>query len=85
MDESILKNLDLSTEESRDIIELLARKRNVSNYERMTYEELLSNLKTPRKQKNNQQQQIISKNKEKIEIIRLVLKELGYKPLRDEF
>ena len=65
MDESILKNLDLSTEESRDIIKLLARKRNVSNYERMTDEELLSNLKkkTPKKQKNNQQQQIISKIK----------------------
>ena len=58
MDESILKNLDLSTEELRDIIELLARKRNVSNYERMTDEELLSNLKkTPQKQKNNKQQQ----------------------------
>ena len=52
MDESILKNLDLSTEESRDIIELLARKRNVSNYERMTDEELLSNLKnTPKNKK----------------------------------
>ena len=86
MDESILKNLDLSTEESRDIIELLARKRNVTNYERMTDEELLSNLKkTPKKQKNNQQQQIISKNKERIEIIRSELKELGYKLLRDEF
>ena len=86
MDESILKNLDLSTEESRDIIELLARKRNVSNYERMTDEELLSNLKkTLQKQKNNKQQQIISKNKERIEIIRSGLKELGYKLLRDEF
>ena len=86
MDESILKSLDLSIEESRDIIELLARKRNVSNYERMTNEELLSNLKeTPKKQKNNQQQQIISKNKHRIEIIRSELKELGYKLLRDEF
>ena len=86
MAESILKNLDLSTEESRDIIEFLARKRNVSNYERMTDEELLSTLeKTPKKQKNNQQQQIISKNKERIDIIRSELKELGYKPLRDEF
>ena len=86
MDESILKNLDLLTEESRDIIELLARKRNVSNYERMTDEELLSNLKkTPKNKKNNQQQQIISKNKERIEIIRSELKELGYKLLRDEF
>ena len=70
----------------RDIIELLARKTNVSNYERMTDEELLSNLKkTPKKQKNNQQQQIISKNKERIEIIRSELKELSYKLLRDEF
>ena len=86
MDESILKNLDLSTEESTDIIELLARKRNVSNYERMTDEELLSTLKkNPKKQKNNQQQQIMSKNKERIEIIRSELKELGYKLLRDEF
>ena len=86
MDESILKNLDLSTEESRDIMELLAKKRNVSNYERMTDEELLSTLKkTSQKQKNNKQQQIISKNKEIIEIIRSELKELGYKLLRDEF
>ena len=86
MDESILKNLDLSAEESRDIIELLARKRNVSHYERMTDEELLSTLKkNPQKPKNNQQQQIISKNKERIEIIRSELKELGYKLLRDEF
>ena len=86
MDESILKNFDLSTEELRDIIELLARKRNVSNYERMTDEELLSHLKkTPQKQKNNQQEQIISKIKERIEIIRSELKELGYKLLRDEF
>ena len=44
MDESILKNLDLSSEESRDIIEVLARKRNVSNYERMT-EKPLKNKK----------------------------------------
>ena len=52
----------------------------------MTDKELLSNLKkTPQKQKNNQQQQIISKNKERIEIIRSELKELSYKLLRDEF
>ena len=50
MAESILKNLDLSSEESRDIIKFLARKRNVSNYERVTDEELLSTLeKTPKK------------------------------------
>ena len=40
-----LKDLDLSLEESRDIIQFLARRRNVSNYERMTNEELLSTLK----------------------------------------
>ena len=85
MGESILKNLDLSSEESRDIIELLAKKRNVRNYERMTDEELLSTLEKTQKQKTNQQQQIISKNKERIEIIRPELKELGYKLLRDEF
>ena len=46
MMESInLKDLDLSSEESRDIIEFLARKRNVSDYERMKNEELLSTLK----------------------------------------
>ena len=39
------KDLNLSSEESRDIIEFLARRRNVSNYERMTNEELLSTLK----------------------------------------
>ena len=59
-----LKDLDLSSEESRDIIEFLARRRNVSNYERMTNEELLSTLKKTSflplqplklgKQKNNQ-------------------------------
>ena len=40
-----LKDLYLSLEESRNIIEFLARKRNVSNYECMTNEELLSTLK----------------------------------------
>ena len=62
MAESIsLKDVDLSLEESRDIIEFLARRRNVSNYECMTNEESLFTLKkTPQKQlklgkwKNNQ-------------------------------
>ena len=39
--------------------------------------------KNKTKSKNNQQQ-IISKNKERIEIIREELKDLGYKLLRDE-
>ena len=46
MAESVnLKNLDLSLEESRDLIEFLERKQNVSSYERMTNEELLPTLK----------------------------------------
>ena len=46
-----LKDLDLSLEESRDIIEFLAGRRNISNYEHMTNDELLSTLKkTPQKQ-----------------------------------
>ena len=40
-----LKDLDLSSEGSRDIIEFLARKRNINNYEYMANEELLSTLK----------------------------------------
>ena len=52
MAESInLKYLDLLLEESRDIIEFLARRRNFSNYERMTNEELLSTLKKIGKRK----------------------------------
>ena len=39
------KDLDFSLEESRDIIEFLARRRNLTNYEHMTNEELLSTLK----------------------------------------
>ena len=39
--------------------------------------------KNKKKSKNNQQQ-IVSKNKERIEIIREELKELGYKLLRDD-
>ena len=54
MAESInLNGLDLSLEESRDIIKLLARRRNVSDYERMTNEELLSFLKKKKTLKNN--------------------------------
>ena len=62
MAESILENLVLSSEESRDIIELLARKRNVSNYERMTDEELLSTLKK-KTLKNKKKVKITNSNK----------------------
>ena len=87
MAESILKNVDLSSKELRDTIELLARKRNVSNYEQMTDQNLINTLenKTQKQEKSkNNQQKIISKNKEKTEITRSELKELGYKLLRDE-
>ena len=40
-----LKDLNLSLEESRDIIEFLTRRRDVSNYDHVTNEELLSTLK----------------------------------------
>ena len=48
-----LKDLHLWLEESRDIIEFLARRRNVSNYEHMSNEELLSALKNPLKNNSN--------------------------------
>ena len=49
----------------------------------MTEEERLSKIEK-KPQKQNNQQQIISKNKERIEIISSELKELGYKLIRDE-
>ena len=55
-----INNLDLSLEKSRDIIEFLARKRNINNYEHMTNEELFILKKTPQnpprlgKRKSNQ-------------------------------
>ena len=75
MEDLKLKNLNLSLEESRDIIEFLTRKRNVSNYNRKSSNELLHALKEYRP-KNNQQQQVKSKNKERIDVIR---EELSYK------
>ena len=55
MENISLKNVNLSSEESRDIIEFLARKRNVNNYERMTNEELLSTLKKNAQKQNKKQ------------------------------
>ena len=82
-----IKNLSLSLEESRDIIEFLARKRNVNNYKRKSNDELLHALKESEKQeksKNNQQQQIKSKNKGRIDVTREELKELSYKLSKSE-
>ena len=87
MEDLKLKDLNLSLEESRYIIEFLARKRNVNNYKRKSNDELLHAFKEPDKQgksKNNQQQQIKSKNKERIEVIREQFKELAYKLSKSE-
>ena len=73
MEDLKLKDLNLSLEESRDIIEFLARKRGVSNYKRESKDELLSAIKEY-KSKSNQQQKIKSKNKERIDVIREELK-----------
>ena len=73
-----LTDLKLSEEESRDIIEFLARKRNIKNYKRKSNDKLLQAIK---ENKNNQQQ---SKNKERIDTIREELKDLSYKLSRSE-
>ena len=73
-----LADLKLSEEESRDIIEFLARKRNIKTYKRKSNDKLLQAIK---ENKNNQQQ---SKNKERIDIIREELKDLNYKRSRSE-
>ena len=73
-----LTDLNLSSEESRDIIEFLARKRNIKNYKRKSSNELLCAIK---ENKNNQQQ---SKNKKGIDIIREELQESSYKLSKSE-
>ena len=74
-----LEDLDLSLEESRDIIEFLARKRDVNNYRHKSNDELLSALKEYKKHGK-----IKSKNKERLEVIREELKELSYKLSKSE-
>ena len=68
-----LADLKLSKEDSRDIIELLARKRNIKNYKRKSNDKLLQAIK---ENKINKQQ---PKNKKRIDSIREDLKELSYK------
>ena len=81
-----LKDLSLSLEESRYIIEFIARKRNVNNYKRKSNDELLHALKESEKQEKskNNQQQIKSKNKEPTEVTREQFKELAYKLSKSE-
>ena len=45
MDNLNLKDLKLSKEDSRDIIELLARKRNIKNYKRKSNDKLFQAIK----------------------------------------
>ena len=73
MEDLNLKDLNLTLQESKDVIRFLTRKRGVNNYKRKSNDELLHALKESEKQeknKNNQQQQAKSKNQEKIEVIR---------------
>ena len=87
MEDLKLKDLNLSLVETRYIIEFLARKRNINNYKRKSNDELMHAFKESEKQektKNNQQQQIKSKNKERIEVIREQFKELPYKLSKSE-
>ena len=83
MEDIGLGGLNLSSEESRSIIEFLAKKRNINNYKRKSNNALLRAIKE-HKSKNNKQQEIKSKNKKKIGIIREELKELSYKFSKSE-
>ena len=78
-----IKDLNLSLEESRYIIEFLARKRGVNNYKHKSNDELLHAFKEY-KSKNNQQQKIKYKNKKRIDAITEELKELSYKLSKSE-
>ena len=74
-----LADLKLSKEDSKDIIELLARKKNTKKYKRKSNDKLLQAMK---ENKNNKQQH---KNKERIDNIREDLKDLRYKLSKDQF
>ena len=60
-----LGGLKLSQEESRDIIEFLAKKRNIEDYKSKLNNDLLQAIK-----ENIKQQKIKSKNEERIDTIR---------------
>ena len=73
-----LVDLKLSQEDSRDIIELLARKRNIKNYKCKSNNKLLQAIK----EKKTPKQQ--PKNKKRIDSIREDLKDLRYKLSKDK-
>ena len=73
-----LSDLNLSQEESREIIEFLAKKRNIKNYKRKSNNKLLKAIK---ENKINKQQ---PKHKKRIDNIREDLKDLSYKLSKDK-
>ena len=77
MDNLNLKDLKLSKEDSRDIIEHLARKRNIKNYKRKSNDKLLKAIKENKTLKQ-------PKNKKRIDSIREDLKNLSYKLSKSE-
>ena len=77
MDDLNLKDLKLSKEGSRDIIELLAKKRNIKNYKRKSNDKLLQAIKENKTPKQH-------KNKKRIDSIREDLKKLSYKLSKSE-
>ena len=72
-----LEHFYLSREESRDVIEFLAKKRKIKNYKRKSSDELL-NIK---ENKDNEQQ---PKNKKRMDIIREKFKDLSHNFFRIE-
>ena len=74
-----LADLNLSLEESRDIIEFLARKRGINDHKRKSDNELLRAVK-----ENKSQKQESTKNKKRIDTIREELKEISYKLPKSE-
>ena len=72
-----LKDLKLSKEDSRDIIELLAKKRNIKNYKRKSNDKLLKAIKENETPKQH-------KNKKRIDSIREYFKNLSYKLSKSE-
>ena len=73
-----LNDLKLSKEDSKDIIELLVRKRNIKNYKHKSNDKLLQTIK---ENKTNKQQ---PKNTERIDSIREDPKDLSYKLSKSE-
>ena len=77
MDNLNLKDLKLSKEDSRDIIGLLAKKRNIKNYKRKSNDKLLKAIKENKTPKQ-------PKNKKIIDSIREDLENLSYKLSKSE-